>query len=76
MTKLKVSLLNNKIVFSKNILFFKNVRIKNILKKFNPFFKLDSIEISREFLNSVDEIFNLKEDTMDVNQFVLVDITI
>ena len=66
MTKLKVSLLNNKIVFSKNILFFKNVRIKNILKKFNPFFKLDSIEISREFLNSVDEIFNLKEN-LDYN---------
>ena len=66
MTKLKVSLLNNKIIFSKNIFFFKNVRIKNVLKKFNPFFKSDSIEISREFLSSIDEIFNLKEN-LDYN---------
>jgi hypothetical protein len=61
MSKLEVSILNNNIVFSENLVFFKKLRNRNVLKKFNPISSENLIEIDVNNLKSPEEFYNLKE---------------
>ena len=61
MSKLEVSILNNNIVFSQNLVFFKKLRNRNVLQKFNPNSSENLIEIDINNLKSPEEFYNLKK---------------